>query len=72
MTRTEHLQWAKDRAIELLDGGERLQAFTSMVSDLTKHDDLRDHVAINLGAMLIAAGHMKTDGDTRNWIEGFN
>ena len=34
MTRAEHLQWSKDRAIEYINMGDADQAWASMVSDL--------------------------------------
>lgn len=36
MTRAEHLQWAKDRALEYVAIGDMNQAFASMTSDLRK------------------------------------
>ena len=72
MTRAEHLQWAKDRAIELLDMGDSSQAFASMCSDLNKHDGLREHPGIMIGVGLqTTLGGL--DGEKlRGWILGFN
>jgi hypothetical protein len=36
MTRSEHIGWAKKRALEYLDAGDLQQACASMVSDLGK------------------------------------
>lgn len=36
MTREEHLSWCKDRALRLLEGGDRAGAVASMISDLKK------------------------------------
>ena len=44
MTRDEHLEWAKKRALAYLDAGDALQGITSMLSDLTKHEELKDHI----------------------------
>ena len=73
MTRAEHLQWSKDRANSILDSGGLIEnAFASMVSDLKKHDDLRDHSAIQLGMMMLLGGHFSSVDDMRKFINGFN
>lgn len=72
MRREDHLAWAKERALELLDAGDAQQAFTSMASDLRKHPDLEDHPGIELGMMQLMAGLLNTDREVRNWITGFN
>lgn len=74
MTRAEHLQWAKDRALELLDAGDLPQAFASITSDLMKHDELaRDHSdTLPLGMQLMITGNLSTPEQMRHWIEGFN
>jgi hypothetical protein len=72
MTRQEHLQWAKDRALEYLASGDRTGALSSMHSDLAKHPELANHSGLGLGAMLAMGGHMRTDADVRDWITGFN
>lgn len=43
MNREEHLQWAKDRALEYVEAGELQNAIASMISDLQKHPELEDH-----------------------------
>jgi hypothetical protein len=73
MTRAEHLAWAKQRALEHLDAGDEQGAFTSMISDLRKHDELENHIGLEMGVMLMATGLMiGRPGETRRWIEGFN
>jgi hypothetical protein len=72
MNRSEHVQWSKDRAIELLDEGDITQAFTSMMSDLGKHDETAGHPAIILGMQLNMGGMLSTDREMRKFIEGFN
>jgi hypothetical protein len=41
MTRAEHMVWAKARAIEYIDAGDPVQAASSLISDLVKHDETR-------------------------------
>jgi len=71
MKRAEHLQWAKDRAIEIAQK-DSISAWTSFISDMSKHDELKDHKAIELGMMMLMGGHMQTADDCIRFIEGFN
>ena len=71
-TRAEHLAWCKKRALQYLDAGDLNQAFTSMMSDLTKHPETEHHSAITLGAMLLFGGHLSSRQEMRRFIEGFN
>lgn len=72
MTRQEHLQWAKNRALEYADAGDAAEALASMTSDLREHPELENHIGIQLGLMLALGGHMHSASEVRNWIEGFN
>lgn len=72
MTRDEHLQWCKDRALEYVDIGELQNAFASMVSDLSKHEKTVGHSGIGLGMLMLVAGLLGTRSEMRDWIEGFN
>lgn len=72
MTRAEHLEWSKKRAMKYVDCGDSQQAMASMMSDLMKHDELRDHPGIALGVSLLMCGHLKGNTQMRSWIEGFN
>lgn len=73
MNRKEHLQWCKDRALEILDRtGDVGEAFASFGSDMNKHDETRDHSAMGLGVMLLMGGHNQGIEEMRNFIEGFN
>lgn len=71
MTRDEHLQWCKDRALEYVKDGDLEQAVTSMMSDLSKHSDFRGPTY----SMLLMVGMMdipKGPEAVRRWINGFN
>lgn len=72
MTRSEHLQWAKSRAFEYVERGDIPNAFTSFTSDMNKHPETARHVALELGAMLLFSGHLSTERQMRDWIDGFN
>jgi len=71
MTGHEHLAWCKQRALEYCDAGDTTQAWATMVSDLHKHPDTADHLAIELGSMLLFEGHLSTVAEMRKFIEGF-
>ena len=72
MTRAEHLEWCKKRALEYVDIGDLDQAWTSMASDLGKHEETRGHSAIKLGMMLLIGNCLSTPDKMRKFILGFN
>lgn len=72
MTRDEHLQWCKDRANEYVNQGDLTNAYGSMVSDLSKHPETTGHAAIELGMMMLMAGHLNSKDEMRKFIDGFN
>ena len=72
MQRFEHLNWCKNRALAYVERNELSLAWSSMVSDINKNDETREHVAITLGTMLIASGNLDTKEKMKKFIEGFN
>lgn len=72
MTRDEHLAWAKTRALEYLDEGDRTSAVASLISDLGKHPETSSHPAIQLSGMLLMGGHLNTQEQARDLIVGCN
>lgn len=72
MTRQEHLDWSKKRAIEILDTGDTTGAYTSMASDLGNHPETAGHIAIQMGMQLLITNNLDTQDKMRNFIEGFN
>lgn len=73
MTRDEHLAWAKKRALEYLDRGDVRNGFTSMLSDLSKHEELKDHVGGRMGVgLMLIPGWIDNPTEVRRWIVGFN
>ena len=72
MTRDEHLEWAKKRALQYVEAHDYRNAVMSMISDMGKHDSTMGHPGIMLGTMLMVAGKLNTEYDIRKWIEGFN
>ena len=71
MTRDEHLEGCKRRALEYLDAGDLRHAVASLASELKTHPDT-DNPALN-GLAMIGTMYV-TDGDkaaVRHWIERF-
>lgn len=73
MPRDEHLEWAKQRALQYLDANDPAQGFTSMMSDLGKHPELENHPGklIGVGFMMLP-GWITNPTEVRRWIVGFN
>jgi hypothetical protein len=74
MTRAEHLQWAKDRALEYADQGDMGNAIASLRSDLGKHPETAPSVSIvdSLMMPLTLMGKFDNPRELRTFIEGFN
>lgn len=72
MTRQEHLEWCKHRALKYADAGDVNQAWASMASDLGKHEETEGHAAIQLGMMMLMAGQLSRPAEMRKFILGFN
>jgi hypothetical protein len=73
-TRSDHLAWAKDRALRELDGTEegRASAMASIGQDLQGNPETKDHDGIVLMFMLAMNGHLDTDAKLREFVNGFN
>lgn len=72
MTRSEHLEWCKQRALAYLDAGNSKEAFASMLSDMRKHPETADNLGLAFGVQLRITGNMSSSHDVRKWIDGFN
>jgi hypothetical protein len=72
MTRSEHLTWCKQRALEYVDEGRVQEAYASMCSDLGKHLEITKHPGIELGLMMLLHGLLSTQDKMRKFILGFN
>lgn len=71
MTRQEHVQWCKTRALEYVASGDLQGAVASMLSDMGKHNETGgpglDFLGM-AGLMDIQRGPQAV----KTWIEGFN
>jgi len=72
MTRKEHLEWCKQRALEYVDMGDLNQAYASMMSDLGKHPETFGHPAMDIMMNLIMSGELSTPHEMREFINGFS
>ena len=72
MTRAEHLDWSKKRALAYLDAGDVTGAYASFISDIGKHAELEHHSGRELGMMLLMSGKLNEKEEMRKFIEGFN
>lgn len=72
-TRAEHLQWAKDRALEYADQGDTGSAMSSLMQDLALHPETASSAAIvpDLMMPLAMMGEFEKPGELRKFIEGF-
>ena len=43
-----------------------------MSSDLSKHNEIKNHAAIELGTMMLVLGRLSTADEMRKFILGFN
>lgn len=71
MTRQEHLDWCKARALQYVDRGDLQNAYASMSSDLNKHPETKGHAAVSVGLKLMMVGDLNTAEKMRRFIEGF-
>jgi hypothetical protein len=72
MTRSEHMQWCKDRALEYIHNEGITNGISSMMSDLRKHPETENHAGIQLGLMMLMGGHLNTTHEAEKFINGFN
>ena len=70
LTREQHVERSKERALALLNVGRIREAVASMMMDMRKHPDCRVPHEINvIGISAVAAGNAAL---ARAYIEGFN
>lgn len=72
MTREEHLAWCKQRALEYIDKGQIKEGITSMMSDMSKHDETKSPALDQLALMMLVSGHLNSVYEARKFINGYN
>lgn len=71
MTRTEHIAWCKQRAIQEIEySKDPKQGIVSMMSDLGKHPET-NHESLRALCMMTLMSPC-TDRSVREFIDGFN
>lgn len=70
--RSDHLQWCKQRANEYIESGDLPGAFASFNSDMRKHEETSNHLALEIGMTLMFSGNLDTPHQMKDWIDGFN
>ena len=71
-SRKQHMDWCKKRALEYVEICDIYNAWNSMVSDLGKHPETANHIAIALGNELLISNNLNTPEKMKTYIEGFN
>ena len=72
MNREEHINWTKNRAVALAQKGDFNQAFNSIVSDLDKNAETRNHPLILQGRMLKQLGELNNLSSILDFINSIN
>lgn len=70
MTRDEYITLAKLRALEYVEAHDYQQAIISMMSDMGKHEETKNHPGIVIGTMILLKGGLNYV-EVKNFIEGF-
>ena len=59
--------------MEYVNAGDNAQAFSSMCSDVSKHEETKHHLSTNqLGMSLLMGGHLDSKEEMTKWIQGYN
>jgi hypothetical protein len=72
LTRAEHLQWAKDRALAYVDAVDLPSACASILSDLSKHPQIDPSAARMVWSIEAVTGGLDTADKVRRFINGIN
>ena len=70
MDRGEYIAYTKARALDYVDMGDNSLALSSLISDLRHNPETENHAAMLLGTMLMVNGHLSTDTQMRDFING--
>jgi hypothetical protein len=70
LTRAQHLQWAKDRALAYVETGDLAGACASMLSDLGKHPQIDPSAAQIVWGIEALSGGLNTADKVRHFING--
>ena len=68
LTRAEHLESSKERSKDAASG---VVMWVTFVNDLSKHSELSNHIAIELGTQILSIDGFETRA-VKEFIDGFN
>ena len=72
ITKEEHIKWCKERANREIDFyKDPKQGLISMMSDLEKHPETRNHSGIKIAALMLFSGQIRTVEEAKKFIDGF-
>ena len=69
MNRNDHIEWCKQRALLELDQNGITNALASIQSDLSKHDETKNHPCRDIGMILSMTGKLSTYSEMKKFIE---
>jgi len=69
LSRDEHLEWSKRRAMDYANRGDLFHALTSIEFDLRKHPETANHSGIDFGLRLYINGGLRTIEEMRHFIK---
>ena len=69
LSRDEHLEWSKRRAMDYANRGDLFHALTSIEFDLRTHPETANHSGIDFGLRLYINGGLRTIEEMRHFIE---
>lgn len=72
LTREEHLERAKEKALRYADAGEPENALASLEAELQRHPGTRHHPWLERGLILMRRGRLRTRDEMRRYIAGFH
>ncbi len=72
ISRADHLQWCKDRALEYVELGDLIEAIASMVSDLKKHPQTQLSPPVERALIIPILFNQLDEKKVTEWINGFN
>jgi hypothetical protein len=72
ISREDHLQWCKDRALEYVELGDLSKAIASMTSDIQKHPQTRLSPPVERALLIPILFNQLDEKKVSEWINGFD
>lgn len=71
VTRQEHLEWCKKRAMEAMTDGNIASGWASFLQDMADHPETKDHISLRMGNEMVFGGQINTLEEMKKYINGF-